>query len=184
MNHQHALTLRGNGILRALKSLVGVSIPFTGDPKLQKDILIKTYEGIWDTGATGTVITKKVVEELNLKPSGQTDVDTANGRVSNVNTYLVNITLPMNVSVQGVKVTEGNLPSGEDILIGMDIITLGDFAITHFNGQTKMTFGMPSMQSYDYVEKIDENNKLVEKKRMCDCGSGKRYLYCHGRGKK
>ncbi len=183
MSHKHALTIKGEGVQRALKSLVGVSIPFTGDPKLQKDIIIKTYQGIWDTGATNTVITKKIVNELNLQPTGKTDVDTANGKVPNVDTYLVNINLPMNVNVQGVTVTEGNLPSDEDILIGMDIITLGDFTITNLDGKTKMTFGIPSIHSYDYVERVNENNTKLAAKQKCPCGSGKKHIYCHGKQK-
>ncbi len=71
MSHKHALTINGDGILPVLQSLAGVSLPFTGDPSLQKDIVIKQFQGIWDTGATGSVITEKVVNELGLKPTGQ-----------------------------------------------------------------------------------------------------------------
>lgn len=179
MSHKHALTLNGTGRLSTLISDVGVSIPYTGDPKLQNNILIKSFKGVWDTGATGTVITKKVVSELNLKPTGQKDVSTANGRMT-TNTYLVNIYLPMNVVMQGVSVTEGSL-QGIDLLIGMDIITTGDFSITNKDGMTKMSFGLPSIHSYDYAERINENNKIINLKRKCDCGSGKRFVYCHGK---
>src|SRR3989344_4858518 len=106
MSHARALTLKGNGILRQLKSEVGISLPFTEDPKLQKDLVIKKYEGIWDTGATGTVITKKVVEDLSLKPTGKKEVHTADGSGLK-DAYLVNVYLPMGVSVQSVTVTEG-----------------------------------------------------------------------------
>ncbi len=90
----------------------------------------------------------------------------------------------MNVVVQGVTVTEGVLHGDIELLIGMDIITLGDFTVTNIDGKTKMSFGMPSIHSYDYVQKIKENNDKVNSKKLCDCGSGKRYLYCHGKIKK
>ncbi len=62
MTHKHALTLNSKGgLLRVLKSTVGVSMPFVGDPAVQKDLSIKSFEGVWDTGATGTVITKKLL---------------------------------------------------------------------------------------------------------------------------
>lgn len=151
--NRSALTVKGNGILRAIVSQVGISLPFTGDPKLQTNLSIVKFSGVWDTGATGSVITKKVVDALKLKPTGQKEVHTASGTEVK-NTYLVNIALPMNVMVQGVTVTEGNLIS-IDVLIGMDIITLGDFAITNLDGRTVMSFQMPSSERIDYVERID-----------------------------
>jgi len=184
MSHQHALTVGSNGgILRVLKSEVGVSFPFLGDLGVQKDIVIKKYKGVWDTGASGTVITKEVVENLGLKPTGQTYVYTAKGKVM-TNTYLVNIYLPMNVVIQGVNVTEGDLMPDTNLLIGMDIITMGDFCITHKDGKTKMTFGLPPMESYDYAERINTRNKIQIEKQLCRCGSGKKYKYCHGKNVK
>jgi hypothetical protein len=97
------------------------------------------------------------------------------------NTYLVNIYLPMNVFFPGVKVTEGVLYGDIEMLIGMDIITSGDFTITHNQGKTKMSFGIPSVHSYDYVQRINENNEKINSKKICDCGSKKKYIYCHGK---
>lgn len=182
MSHGHALTLYGKGRLNVLISDVGVSIPYIGDSKTQKDLVIKSFKGVWDTGATGTVITKKVVSELNLKPTGQKDVSTANGNMT-TNTYLVNIHLPMNVVIEGVVVTEGLL-NNIDLLIGMDIIGLGDFSITNKDGITKMTFGVPSFHSHDYAQVINERNDALASKIKCHCGSGKRHIYCHGKSKK
>ena len=90
----------------------------------------------------------------------------------------------MNVVVQGVKVTEGNLPEHTDLLIGMDVITIGDFVITNFEGKTKMSFGIPSSHSYDYAETIKDKNEKINSKRKCNCGSGKKYIYCHGKNEK
>ena len=42
------------------------------------------------------------------------------------------------------------------MLIGMDIINLGDFAITNKNGNTKFTFEIPSSRDIDFVK---ENKK-------------------------
>jgi hypothetical protein len=38
-----------------------------------------------------------------------------------------------------------------DILIGMDIITLGDFAVSNFEGVTKFSFRVPSLSHIDFV---------------------------------
>ncbi len=40
---------------------------------------------------------------------------------------------------------------GIDLLIGMDIIGLGDFAVTNLNGVTQFTFRLPSVESIDFV---------------------------------
>ena len=39
---------------------------------------------------------------------------------------------------------------GPQVLIGMDIITLGDFAITNQNHTTTFSFRMPSLHTIDY----------------------------------
>jgi len=72
----------------------------------------------------------------------------ANGS-SDVNTYGVNILLPNNIGFHALKVTEGIL-TGIDVLIGMDIISKGDFAITSFHGNTKFSFNMPSTHDIDF----------------------------------
>jgi hypothetical protein len=51
-------------------------------------------------------------------------------------------------------VSEMNLPD-VDFLFGMDIIRLGDFAITHFNDSTKYTFQIPSTHDIDFSREIE-----------------------------
>ena len=64
--------------------------------------------------------------------------------------YLVNIGLPNRVLVQDVRVSRLGFTGG-DVLIGMDIINTGDFAITHPNGETKFTFQFPPQADIDFV---------------------------------
>ena len=42
-------------------------------------------------------------------------------------------------------------PQGADILIGMDIIGVGDFAVTNRDGKTKFSFRLPSRADIDFV---------------------------------
>lgn len=155
---KRALTVKGNGRLPAIISEAGISIPFLGDPSKQKDLVIKSFKGIWDTGATNSVITKEVVDVLQLQPTGQTEVHTAKG-VHTTNTYLVNISLPGDVMIQHVRVTEAELAQGVNVLIGMDIITMGDFSITNHNGKTTMSFRVPSCAEIDYVKEVNKENE-------------------------
>jgi hypothetical protein len=155
MSHKHALTLKGDGLLRVLSSEVGVSIPVVQGVVSKAQPKIVSFTGIWDTGATGTMVTSKVVGALSLKATGQTDVHTADG-THTCNTYIIDLYLPMmEVAIRGLNVTEGTLV-GADVLIGMDVITLGDFSICNSNGKTIMSFGMPPVESIDYVKKYNE----------------------------
>lgn len=159
-----AFTTKTNGIVRELKNQIYISEahdPATGHP----EPIRQAYDAIWDTGATGTVINPKIAQELNLQPSGRETVyGVGAGEQSHeyeANTYLVNIYLPNNVGIVGVRVTEGGI-AGADVLLGMDIIAFGDFAITNHNGQTRWTFRTPSNEPIDFVEEINEHNRKHE----------------------
>jgi len=86
-----------------------------------------------------------------------------------------------------MRVCEGNIFGKADILIGMDIISQGDFAITNHNNKTMFSFRMPSMLDLDFVQmdratqgKIKKFNN-VDRNDLCPCGSGKKYKNCCGK---
>lgn len=142
------------------------------------------YTAIWDTGATGTVISQKVVDECELIPTGMTQVATAGGIVS-VNTYIVDVSLPNNVTFQNLNVTTGFL-NGTDVLIGMDIMSAGDFSVSNFEGKTKFTFRLPSQKDADFVFEAKEGRtvhaeNIPNRNSKCPCGSGKKYKQCCGK---
>ncbi|MDO6761749.1 retropepsin-like aspartic protease [Tamlana sp. 2_MG-2023] len=150
MPKSQAFTLKANGRINQLKTQCGVSDAILlSNPSV--NITVNQYEAIWDTGATGTVITSKVATELGLKPTGLVTSNHAGGS-SQVPTYLVNIYLPNGIRVQGVRVIEAVLSGNTEILIGMDIISLGDFAFTNVNGEACFSFRIPSIKQIDYVE--------------------------------
>lgn len=146
----NCLTLTGAGILREIKCQVLVTTPTFGVTQIQGATTAGPFDGIWDTGATNSVITQKVIDDLGIQPIGMIQVHGVSGQhVSEV--YLVDIRLPMNTIVSAIRVSKGQLPPGTDVLIGMDVITRGDFAITHKTGVTKMSFRVPSQSDIDYV---------------------------------
>lgn len=156
--------------------------------KNQPHPVLKEYTAIWDTGATGSVISQKVVEELGLQPAGFVPVYHAGGN-SMSPWYKVNIMLPNNVGFSEIKVTQAIL-SDVDVLIGMDIISLGDFSITNVNHKTTFSFRVPSIQTIDYVDEERNTPKIqqpitvakkVGRNDRCPCGSGKKYKHCCGK---
>lgn len=158
MHKFQAFTFKADGLVRHLKTSCGISEAY--DPKLNngKSPVIKRYEAIWDTGATNTVISAKVAADLGLKPTGLITSYHAGG-VDQVPTYLINVYLPNSVNITGVKVNEGILPGDTEILIGMDIIALGDFAFTNVNGKSTFSFRIPSIKEIDYVKEAEKSKK-------------------------
>lgn len=157
MSSQKAFTVKYPGRVNVLKTVVGVFLPVTQEQAQANIPNILEVTAIWDTGATGTVITKEVADKLGLRPIGMKMVAHANG-TAEVNEYLVNIALPNQVIVAGIRVTEGKL-QGAEVLIGMNIIGIGDFAVTHVNehGGTTMSFCIPSAEEIDFVPRARED---------------------------
>lgn len=150
---QSAFTIKFLGRVNVLTSKVGVSAALI-DPNQSPQII--DFNAIWDTGASNSVIDQKVALKLGLSSIDRKQVLTADGhRQSNV--YLVSIYLPNNVVFPELRVTDGDiLADSGSILIGMDIIGGGDFAITHSGNKTCMSFQMPSSRRIDFVKDIKE----------------------------
>ena len=163
----HAFTTKHTGRVRVLTTKVGICLPVTPDEIKNSNIEIKQYTAIWDTGATNSVITKKVVDDLALKPINVVKTNHAGG-TSMANVYLVNIDLPMGVMAGQVRVTEAQLTDNDGIseseqsrvLIGMDIIGTGDFAVTNFDNKTMMSFRIPSVEAIDFVPTARDHNVM------------------------
>jgi predicted aspartyl protease len=132
------------------------------------------FHALWDTGAEGSVVSGRVAKALGLEPTGIAKVYHANGE-SMVNIYSVNIFLPNDTIFYVPTVTEGIL-TGTDVLIGMDIISQGDFTITASQGKTKFSFQIPSTHDTDYVKEYERSSP--GRNAPCPCGSGKKYKHC------
>lgn len=87
------------------------------------------------------------------------------------NSYLVNFYLPNHVAIFGVPVVVG-CSNDFGAIVGMDIITRGDFSVTNLGDKTVVSYRMPSVKKIDYV--IEFNRKLVAmvgRNEPCPCGS-------------
>lgn len=118
---------------------------------------IITKKALWDTGATGSVLTSATARELNLIPAGIATINHVGGQ-NQCNTYMVNFYLPNRVAIPGVMVSEC-INSDFDAIIGMDIISIGDLSITNLNNKTWVSFRIPSIQHIDYVDEFNKLNK-------------------------
>ena len=106
----------------------------------------------WDTGATGTCISKNLVKSLDLVPTGMVQVQTPSGTAT-LNKYIINLILNQELRITGVPVMDSEIGNqGIDVLIGMDIISVGDFAVSNFDKKTQFTLRIPSQEHVDYKE--------------------------------
>lgn len=68
------------------------------------------------------------------------------------NVYLVNFTVGGNMCFDNVRVVESSIRAqGFDVLIGMDIISQGDFCVSNYRGRTVFTFRIPSQGVIDFM---------------------------------
>lgn len=121
---------------------------------------VETFRALWDTGASRSTISSNVVERLGLQPTGFTDVYHAQGKGC-TNVYKVNILLPNQTGYMAMDVLEGDLHNF-DVLIGMDIISQGDFSITHEGNRTIFSFQTPSTHNIDFVEEQARQKALQQ----------------------
>lgn len=132
-------------VIRVLESPVQLSPLEGGNPKLTK--------AIWDTGAVGSVIDERLAAELQLTPVYQTSVRTMYGvfeaRVYDILLEIMEtVRLPLRV-VGGYDLSDdGSI----GFLIGMDVISLGDFSLSNHEGKTTLSFRVPSMGGMDYTK--------------------------------
>ncbi len=176
-----AFTSKYPGRSRVLANKVHISQAFLSKgSSVRRPENAKEFAAIWDTGATGSVITKKVVDDCKLKPIGMAKVSTAQGETTK-NVYLASIFLPNKVAFPQVRVVEGNITGDFEVLIGMDIISQGDFAVTNKDGKTVFSFRMPSIECIDFVKQRPpgampqtiSSTPKVGRNDPCPCGSAK-----------
>lgn len=121
----------------------------TGETVVFKDRKIAVMAE-WDCGATYSSISDDLVQALNLKPI-KSDISITTNNSDLVNVYevivLLNNQYPVKVEAQAVSNINA---TGIDLLIGMDIISLGDFAISNYKGKTCFSFRIPSQNHIDF----------------------------------
>ena len=183
-----SFTVRYEGKTDVLETEVLISAAF--DPSASEESLNPhQFTSIWDTGATNSAISRKVVEECGLKPISMAQVRHAEGIMTSP-VYLINMVLPNSVGFSHLRVTESILEEN-DVLIGMDVIGAGDFALTHKDGKSTLSFRAPSLEEIDFLGQEKQKQPKIAPYRKptpkvgrnepCPCGSGKKYKKCCGR---
>lgn len=185
----HSMMTYMRGIANELMSDVWLGPPFepeAGQPYPDKfpDELV----AVWDTGATGTTISHALARRFNLEEIGEIRISGVTG-CAVCKSYLVSVHLPNGVIIPQLEVSDCEGEIGCDVLIGMDIIRQGDFAVSNYDGITTFTFRTPSVERIDFttqlgsiqVDKIKIGKPKIGRNVPCPCGSGKKYKKCCGK---
>ncbi len=152
-----AFTVKADGLVNRLISPCVISDVWDPDDSEPEPPSVE-FNALWDTGATNTGISNHVVDSLGLVPDGYVEARHAQGIAYDVPRFTVNLVLPSNAMVLGVQVSQVELFGGIDVLLGMDIINLGDFAVTNNDQETMFSFVIPSQRHINYAEEIDAAN--------------------------
>ena len=96
------------------------------------------------------MITNRVAGDLNLRADGSITLRHAGGQAEGVPIFYVNLLLYNNVEIADVRVGLVDI-TDPDVIIGMDIINRGDFAVSNRNGATSFSFRVPSVEDFDFA---------------------------------
>jgi hypothetical protein len=180
-----AFTCRASGRALTLESEVEIFAPFVPPAPPTGSLKCKA---IYDTGATNSSISPRVVSELKLDSVGNTIVGVGGGTVTTTS-HVVAIGLPNRFMFGMVRVAKIPLHRDIDVLIGMDILGQGDFAVTSHEGKTTFSFCFPPLREIDFVAEVRASKQIlpvhsakIGRNSPCPCGSNKKYKKCCGKG--
>lgn len=124
-----------SGIVRAIVSEIGI---VTGVSDATTEVV--RCKALWDTGAVYSVISRQFAAKLGLTSFDSGRAYTAQGSYD-TSVYLLDILLPNKMIVKDLRVSDGEFQDF-DFLLGMDVISLGDFTVTNKNA-TRFAFRIP-----------------------------------------
>ena len=101
---------------------------------------------LWDTGAMLSVISPEVVTKLKLDIVDTIRIVGINGE-SVAEVAIISIRFPNSAEIKDARVAVCDMTPGNEIIIGMDVITQMDVAITNGGGQTQFSFAVPPFEN-------------------------------------
>jgi len=121
---------------------------------------------IWDTGATHSSVSPKVVQDLGLKTIDTIIVHGINDSKKYSDVVIATIKITDAITLTSKRFSVNKIP-GADVLIGMDIIMTGDFAISNGMGKTRLSFAFPPFQNkIFFTKKADAINDRLSRSQI------------------
>ena len=151
--HHSALKNESPNLAIRLTSEIEISDVLQNTKKLKA-------KALWDTGAMMSAITPEAARSLSLVSYDRKRVKGINNEITLAGIARVCIKLP-NMDEIKSDVLICSLVKDIDLLIGMDIIQLGDFSISNGAGKTLFSFTIPLLkEKTDLYDKAYAVNKI------------------------
>ena len=110
-----------------------------------------TFQALWDTGTRESLITYPAITKLDLKSKGEGEISGTGGPARS---RLFNVDIIFSNGYEKLNWNLFEYPGAKDkkygLVIGMDIISLGDFAITKKDGKAFLSFRIPNKYLVDF----------------------------------
>lgn len=98
---------------------------------------------LWDTGSTESLISEKIVKMIEPILKNKSKYVTKDTVIES-ETYAVSLSLSDEITFRDVLMKKADLfDKNVDIVIGMDIISRGDFEIRNYNNLVEFAFRIP-----------------------------------------
>lgn len=152
-NAMNAFTKVHDGIAPNIFTNAGICAlsPFEESETLTPDDnRFQWRKALWDTGATQSCISDRLANDLALELVGFVEIGSAVG-IHSVPIYYANLALPNRLVFHDIELVQFTYTGDDcDLIIGMDIMTQGDLALTNFEGRTFFSFRIPSRHTVDF----------------------------------
>jgi hypothetical protein len=137
--------MKCDGLLDRIITQVGVSQSQRFCQRHGLYMVSSEVAAIWDTGASGSCVSRELARKLGLRTVYQCQI-TGIGGSQESNVYSVDIRLPNAITASNVLVSEFVDNGKFDVILGMNIITTGDFSVTNFNRESVFQFSYPPIE--------------------------------------
>lgn len=139
-----AYNFESDGLVDAILTPIAVCQAVQLKKNMVVPKIFRSSNCMWDTGATNTLISQKVVDDLRLSPCGSCLVSD-NTTTEKRDTFLVHLGLPTGTTALNVEAML-TLSEDYDVVIGMDIISLCDFCFTNKDNVSCFSLRHPSSE--------------------------------------
>ena len=121
----------------------------------------KVVTAVWDTGSTVSSISERIVRELNMTTDGRVVATGISGDVCKSSSIC--FAFPGNQRFAALVEASHipDVPGMPDFIIGLDIISMGEFRLTWEDGRMVLYFIFDTSQFIDFEQ--DDGQTIVEK---------------------
>ena len=133
---------------------IQIGVPVFVDDYPKNSRIAMNANALIDTGATGSCISRSFAQSAQLKHFMMGQVRGAHG-IATVPVYIVDVLLPNGIFFPKMEVTEFFGAENFDFIIGMNILRLGDMALSNAKNQTVFSFRMPPAETHiDFTQPV------------------------------